>query len=484
MDALDLIPQLWQLLAGLFVGAWAFLISGYGLALLLLPRILSEQRTAGGAWAWLLVVFLIPHAGVVLYLLFGGRHLRTIERIYPNLSVPLLPAPPLEGAQAAASVHLARHGGAPVLAATGVQIIGDGVRAYEAVIAMLGAAERSIDVSIFILYQDEVGQAVVDLLAQKARDGVRVRLLIDAGGMLLGLKRPGDLLRLRSFTAPIREAGGEVATFLPMLPRKRAWSVNMRNHRKVIIVDDARAMLGGMNLGAEYMGPEPDPGRWRDLIAVLEGPVLAAIQTLFEEDWHIATGSHRECPPYSDEVSGVPVQILADGPAFYDDAFAKLIQVALHQARRRVAIITPYFVPDQALQAALIATAHAGVRVELLVPARSNHRSADWARRPFLRELIAEGVAVLAYQPGMVHAKCAVIDEELAWISSANLDMRSITLNFEIAAVFYDGRCARTIQDYFDELAADTLPLSPGDLSSRGIRAVGESLLRLLSPMI
>lgn len=484
MELLELVPRLWHLFAGALVGLWAFLLSGYGLALLLLPRILSEQRTAGGAWAWLFVVFLMPYAGVVLYLLFGGRHLRTINRIYPNLIVPLLPAPPLEGALASASQHLARHGGAPVLAATGVQVIGDGVQAYETVIAMLRSAERRIDVSIFILYQDEVGQAVVRLLAEKAREGVKVRLLVDAGGMLLGVKRFGDLLRLRSFTDPIREAGGQVATFLPMLPRKRAWSVNMRNHRKVILVDDTRAMLGGMNLGAEYMGPTPDPARWRDLIAILEGPVLAAIQTIFEEDWHIATGEHLDCPPYSDDAAGVPVQILADGPAFYDDAFSRLIQVALRQARRRVSIITPYFVPDQALQAALVATAHSGVRVELLVPARSNHPSADWARRPFLRELVAEGVAVLAYQPGMVHAKCAVIDEELAWISSANLDMRSITLNFEIAAVFYDARCAADIQAYFDELAAESAPVTPESLSSRGIRAVGESLLRLLSPMI
>ena len=471
-------------LTSAIVGFWAFFLSGYLFVLLLLPRVLSEQKTAGGAWAWLMLLFVLPHFGVVTYLLFGGRHLRLIERLYPDLKVPALPAPPLDSTLSAAANNLARHGGAPVLTATRVHMIGDGVEAYEAIMALIDGARERIDVSIFILYQDEVGHEVVRRLTKKAEEGVEVRLMVDAAGMLLGLKRFRDLLSIRSFTRPVREAGGQVATFLPMLPRKRAWSVNLRNHRKMILVDDERAMMGGMNLGAEYMGAAPDAARWQDLITLLEGPVVAAMQTIFEEDWHIATGEHRPPPTYSHAINGVPVQILANGPAFYSDAFSRLTQVALREARQRVAIITPYYVPDQALQAALIAAAHGGVRVDLMIPAVSNHRSADWARRVFVRELIQEGVNVLAYQPGMVHAKCAVIDETLGWISSANLDMRSITLNFEIAAVFYDPDCARELLSYFERLAEDAVTLTSDDLPTSGSRAIGEGLLRLLSPLI
>ncbi len=468
---------------------WALLLSGYGLAILLLPRILSEQRTAGGAWAWLLVVFLVPHVGVVAYLLFGGRHLAVVTRYFPDLHTPMLEGPTLEGPLGACAASLARHGGAPVLGATAVRVIGDGVEAFEAVTEMIRDAKERVDISIFILYQDEVGRAFVDLLASKARQGVEVRLLVDAFGNLLGLKRPWDLLRVRSFTRPIKEAGGRVATFLPMLPRKGAWSVNMRNHRKMVLVDDRRAMLGGMNFGLEYMGPAPSPGRWKDLITIVEGPVVSAVQTIFEEDWHIATGRHRDVPVAvtpagCEDAPCIPVQILADGPAFYEDAFAKLVRVALKLAQERIVLVTPYFVPDQSLQAALIATAHAGVRVELLLPAVSNHSSADWARRPFLRELVDEGVAVLLYQPGMVHAKGAVIDGRLAWISSANMDMRSITLNFEIAAVFYDADCARQLLTWYEGLASEARPVTREELRSGRGRRLIEGVLQLLSPLI
>jgi len=485
-DDPGLLHYLWSDVLSALVAIWAFFLSGYGVMLVVLPRILREQKTAGGAWAWLMVVIILPFFGAILYLLFGGRHLRLIERLYPDLHVPALPAPPLEGALAATATSLARHGGAPAMAATNVRMIGDGVEAFETISAMIQGAQERVDVSIFILYQDEVGEAMVKLLAERASAGVEVRLLVDAFGMLLGLKSPVHLLHLRHFTQPIRAAGGEVATFLPILPRKRAWSVNLRNHRKMVIVDDQRVMMGGMNLGVEYMGPTPTPERWRDLITTFEGPVVAAAQTVFEEDWHIATGTHRPPPDYSDVIPEgcVPVQILADGPAFYEGAFSRLTQVALRQARERIAIVTPYYVPDQALQAALIAAAHSGVRVELVLPAKSNHASADWARRPFLRELIAEGVQVLAFQPGMVHAKCAVIDETLCWISSANLDMRSITLNFELAAVFYDSGCARELQRYIDQLIVDTEPVTQQSLVSSRLRAVGEDLLRLLSPLI
>ena len=461
MDPTPILPWLWELAAGLVATTWLLVVTGYGLALMVLPRILSEQRNAGGAWAWVLLVLAVPYFGAAMYLLFGGRHLKVVAASCPDLQIPALPAPDIPEAFAATSESLARHGGAPPLAATSLRFIGDGVEAYEVILERIRGARESVDVSVFILYRDEVGRAFVEALSERAAAGVRVRLMLDALGSVTSLGR---------FTDPVRAAGGEVGTFLPLLPRRRAWSLNLRNHRKMVIVDGDWGMTGGMNFGTEYMGPTPDPARWKDLIVTLEGPVLAALQTIFEEDWHIATGAHLPLPAYPNTAAGVPVQILADGPAFYTDAFSRLVLAALRLARERVCVVSPYYVPDSPLQAALIAAAHTGVRVELLLPMRSNHPSADWARRPFLRELIREGVIVLGYTAGMVHAKAAVVDSSMAWVSSANLDMRSITYNFELAAVVYDAEQAAVLLGWYESLARDAVVITMEELETRGDR--------------
>lgn len=457
------------------LGTWLVLLGGYTVALLFVRRVLTEQRTAAAAWAWLLAMLLLPHLAVPAYLLFGGRHLRLVTRMFPDLEVPPGPETTPPGRWRAAAEGLALRGGAPTLPATHVAFHGDGVQAWQALERMIRSAERRVDVCTFILYRDEVGQALVDLLTERARQGVEVRLLLDAMGSIRALGR---------FVQPLRDAGGQVGVFLPPLPVRAAWSLNLRNHRKLLLIDGEQALVGGMNIGREYFGPHPVKGRWWDLVVELRGPTVSAVQTLFEEDWHIATGSHLPVLTPKRAKGGVPVQILADGPVFYQDAYSQLVLSALRLARRRVVLVSPYFIPDQPLLAAMAVAARTGVTVELLLPEHSNHPSADWARRPFVRELLQQGVVVRLYTEGMVHAKFAVVDRELAWVGSANLDARSITLNFELCAVVYDAPAAEQLMDLYDQLSARSRLLQAEELRSGPLGALAESVIWMLSPQL
>jgi len=456
-------------------------VVGFLLAFFAIARLMSQRKQPGNTFAWLFAIAFVPYVGVPLYLMFGGRKLQKLAARKAQLC-PVLPgAAPAEASHSSAARVLTLNGACPPVGGNRVTFITTGEDAYERLEYGLLHAQHSIHLMTFILGRDAVGKRIVKLLAQRAQEGVKVRLLLDG----LGCFRSAG-----SFCDPIRRAGGEVVKFMPVMPLQTPRSANLRNHRKIAIFDHRVAALGGRNLAIEYMGPRPLRRRWRDLGGVIEGPAVRVIDEIFLADWAFATGQplaalQRELPAELPVSKGdSEVQIVASGPDVAGDPLYEGILSLVQQAEHSVWIVTPYFIPDEVLFRSMLVQARAGIDVRLVVPAHSNHPITDLARRYYLRTLRAAGVKVLLYQPGMNHAKMLLVDRKTALFGSANMDLRSLFLNFEVGAVTYSPTEAKAIAAWMEDVFAHSKPLGDPPARPGLIPTVGEEIARLLAPLL
>jgi cardiolipin synthase len=276
-------------------------------------------------------------------------------------------------------------------------------------------------------------------------------------------------------------AGGDVAFFLPVR-LVHFTRTNMRNHRKMLIADDQRAVAGGANVAVEYMGPTPDSKRWRDLSFLLEGPAVRDYAAIFAADWRFVTG--KRIDPASEPATAAGeavVQIAPSGPDVPGDPVYAAIVSAAFAARRRFWIVTPYFIPPDGLAGALALAAHRGVDVRVYVPDPSNHLIADLARGQPLRDAAAAGVSVIRFIGGMVHAKIVVVDDALAMVGSVNIDPRSLFLNFEANAIVYGADQVDAVANWIETLRDTT---QEGVLPVSTFRDTLEGVARMLDPLL
>ncbi len=301
----------------------------------------------------------------------------------------------------------------------------------QALLDLIEHARERIDLCTFLLADDVTGSALSNALIRSARSGVRVRVLLDGIGGLRSTR-----LQLRA----LRNSGVIVRWFMPLIRDPMQGRINLRNHRKLVVCDGEFLWSGGRNFASEYFVGANRLPAWPDLSFVVQGPLAAQALLLFERDWSAAGGEQQSASPTLGSVMnathGLSAQLVPSGPDYPDDTVYALLLAAAYQADKRIVAVTPYFVPDQALLAAWCMASRRGVQVILLIPARSNHRLADWARVQALRELADAGAQVFL-SPAMIHAKAVVIDDQLALCGSANLDGRSLFLNFELMTAFY-----------------------------------------------
>jgi cardiolipin synthase len=421
------------------------------LTLVFAASILSQRRPTGSAFAWLLAVVMIPYVGIPLYLALGGRKFRRIS---------------------ARKKHLTRR--APTVVATKpttIEWLDDGVVAYEAFLREIRAATRGIRIEMYLIGNDKVGVALLEALAERAANGVEVRLLIDDLLITSTPRKP-----LRALTA----AGGHVARFMPLFHIPFRGRANLRLHRKIAVFDGERAIVGGMNLAEEYMGPTKIVDRWRDLSLVIDGGAVAALGAIFAADWEFAT--HETIPPLVADAANMPdtIGVIPSGPDSPGDAIYDQILTMAFRAERRLWVATPYFVPDEALSRALEIAARRGVDVRVVVPAKSNHRIADLVAGPLLRELEAGGGKVYRYTPGMLHAKVVLADDR-AIVGSANFDMRSMFLDYEVAMSFTGVVEVDRVAQWFEATFVDT---TVGARKSAWFRSRIEATARLVAPLV
>ncbi len=456
-------------------------VVGFLLAFFAIARLMSERRQPGNTFAWLLAIAFVPYIGVPLFLFFGGRKVRRLAarkaRLYPV--VPGAPAAPALHLPAARVIAL--NGAGPPLGGNRLHFLTTGEQSYGEIERLILEAKHTIHIMTFILARDAVGRHLVKLLARRAKEGVKVRLLLDALGCFVSAG---------SFCDPLRRAGGEVVKFMPVLPLQTRWSANLRNHRKIAVFDHRIAAIGGRNVANEYMGHSPSRRRWRDFGAIVEGPAVGLLNEIFLADWVFASGQsldklHAELPKeIAAPVGDSAVQVVASGPDVLGDPLYEGILALVQQAERSVWIVTPYFIPDEVLFRSLLLKARGGVDVRIVVPARSNHPITDWARRYYLRELHAAGARILLYQPGMNHAKLLLVDERAGLFGSANMDLRSLFVNFEVGVVAYSPEETAAMANWMREVFAQSKPMHAPPKHRRFFPAVGEEIARLLAPML
>jgi cardiolipin synthase A/B len=395
----------------------------------------KQHRHPSASMAWVVSFVLLPYVALPLYFLFGSRK---VVAYRPDFIAPL--AVSSEGTDTRhipKAAQLARAMGlGEAVNFDELHIHTDGQAALQALFAVVEGAKHQLDLCSFLLGRDALGEAISQRLIARARQGIKVRLLLDGIGYYMG-GRP-DLKQLRA-------AGVDVVLFVSPLRSGLHARTNLRNHRKTVIADGHWLWCGGRNLAAEYFeGDSARLGRkdsWLDLTFDLQGGLAAKAQDGFEQDWRFATrrqispGLRRKpglAPPQSAQAHWVP-----SGPDQSLDTIYTLLVSGCFTAQTRIYLVTPYFVPDATLLMALTLAARRGVKVDLLMPEKSNHRLADWARLPALRELLAAGVKVW-FTHTMLHAKAVLIDEDLALVGSANLDERSLFLNYELMVAFYE----------------------------------------------
>lgn len=323
-----------------------------------------------------------------------------------------------------------------------VEVLLSGDEAYDAFERAVRDARHHIHFEFYIWRADETGRRFRDLLMEKARAGVEVRVLYDGIG---GSEVHGEFMR------PLVEAGGRAAPFLPVNIFERRLRVNFRNHRKIIVVDGQVGFTGGVNIGDEYR-------EWEDTAVRLEGPVVYQLQEVFAEDWYFATGENLATnlyfpPAFGPSACEAPpgsatARVIASGPDLKRQIMHQVFFMAISLARTRIWLVTPYFIPEQSIIAALTTAALRGVDVQLIVPGdgASDVSIARWAGQAFYEELLESGVKIHEYKGKVLHAKVLLVDDVWSFVGSANLDIRSFRLNFEINCLVSDPRDAPTLR--------------------------------------
>ncbi|MFP3911485.1 MAG: phospholipase D-like domain-containing protein [Desulfobacteraceae bacterium] len=452
------------------------MIAGFLLAALVIAHMFRQRHSPAATTAWLLAIVLLPYVGVPLYLMLGGRKMLRVadsklEIHLPesDVSVPIAVTP--------IDTLLRNYGIPGATEKNRLSLCPTGEDGFSRLVNLIEEATESIYITTFILASDEVGRDIIGRLARKAEQGVVVKVLLDGVGSFYTRKKA---------LLPLARAGGRVLYFFPVIHLPTRGRTNLRNHRKMVIVDERRVMAGGTNIATEYIGPTPDPKRWHDLSFILEGPAVRHYTELFRSDWEFASGeSFQPQNPapltLSDPDADAVVQVVPSGPDVAGDPLYDAILSVIFAAKRRLWIVTPYFVPDESLCQAMTVAAHRGVDVQILVPEKSNHRLADLARGTYLRDIQQAGGKILLYTRGMVHAKILLMDDELIMIGSANLDMRSLFLNYETALFAYSASSIQAIERWITDLAVDT---RLGVEKVGAFRDLCQGVVRMMAPLL
>ncbi len=423
-----------------------------------------EESNPDRANLWLFTLLLFPYVGLAAYLFFGPnvqsvphrwRVFRSSRRRLKNGCGRAAP----EAANGLERLLEVSSGAIPTRG-NSVRLLLDGERTFSAIEESLASARRTIHLEYFSVAHDGLGTRIKDLLIDRSRAGVEVRFLYDAvGSWHIG----------REYVGELRAAGVKVRAFMPVAFARFRSGLNHRDHRKIVVVDGGVGFVGGLNVGDMYLGGDPRMGRWRDTHLRLEGPAVRELERVFLELWGQCVGGANKTGGKTDEaecggpesgenggedgkkdvVEGVPVQIASSGPGPAFRAIADGYFQMIASARRRVWITTPYLVPGEALSNALSIAARSGVDVRVIIPSKADHTLVFWASQFNVDTLLRNGVRVFSYKGGFVHAKTMVADSEVASVGTANLDVRSLEINYEVQAFMRSRELAAQLETAF-----------------------------------
>ncbi len=491
-------------------------------ALVLIPVVLVRRKEPASTIAWILALVFLPAIGAFLFIAFGRDRIRWPARRKQELDALVRAAVAEEAPGVVSQASLPRLAGAsdtPPTAESGLMLLtagltplelslfkvgaylthgrptsGNAVRvlfggndAYEAIGAAIDQAEHHVHAEYYLIRNDATGDWFKERLIAAAKRGVEVRLLCDGYGCWAVHN---------SYFRALKAAGVRVGTFLPMRSLLLQ-PVNLRNHRKIVVVDGKVGFTGGLNIGDEYRGQMKGIGEWRDVHMRIEGGAVRGLQRVFFQDWFFATRESMKptayfpapsagaSSPHPSSPGGATIAVVPSGPDTRNEAIQRIFFGAIAGAETRVWMTTPYFVPDQAIMVAMELAAMRGVDVKLVLPSHSNHAVTFHAGRSFYEPLLEAGVELYEYLPGMVHAKTMVVDSAVSLIGSANMDLRSFRLNFEIHALVHDRDTAAELERTFEKDVAKSRRVSLAEWRARATRMrVFEGAARLVSPLL
>jgi cardiolipin synthase A/B len=455
-----------------------------------------ERRDIGSTWAWLMVLYFIPIIGFFVYLLIGRQlkqknfyRLSAEERGFLQAGVneqlkELSMSDPhrndiLKKYSDVLRMNL-KSSNALVTTGNDLDIFCDGQTKFKSLFEDIRKARKEIHIQYFIIQPDSLGKKLRDELTQKAREGVKVRLLYDE----IGSKKIS-----RSFFRELILSGGEVEVFFPSILKLINFRINNRNHRKLCIIDGKVAYIGGFNVGNEYLGLDNKFGYWRDTHLRIVGEAVNQIQGRFMLDWNYTAKQKLDLEQFLLTVekhdTNIPIQIIASGPNSETEHIKNMFIKLIMTAKRSVYIQTPYFVPDTSFMDACKMALLSGVDVRIMFPNKPDHPFVKWASGFYSGELLRYGAKILLYDNGFMHAKTIVVDEEVASVGTANIDTRSFHLNFEVNAVVYDKKVAQQLANEFfqDSKKSTEITIEIYQERSKLIR-IKEAISRLLSPIL
>lgn len=464
--------------------------------LLVIVLVFLEHRNPTSTWAWILVITFVPIFGFLLYLIFGRKLSRKKLFIWDNKSklgvkkavenqLQLLdegsfPIPDLYQDNIDLFYLHLRNNDAILTQENEVDIFNDGQAKFDQLIKDLIAAEDHIHIQYYIYRGDNLGQKIADVLKLKAKEGVSVRFLYDAFGSR-NLKY--------SFIRDLKQAGVIVESFFPSLIPKINFKINYRNHRKVVVIDGKIGYLGGFNVGDEYLGKVKKYGYWRDTHLRIVGESVRSIQTRFILDWNQAS-KHQlilyDQSYYRAESQGnVGMQIVSSGPDSDWEQIKYGYIKLLMEAEDYVYIQTPYFIPDESLADAVKIAVLSGIDVRIMIPNKPDHPFVYWATYSYIGNMLEAGAKVYIYQNGFLHAKTIMVDGKIASVGTANIDVRSFRLNFEVNAFLYSEEVTQRLLAHFEEDMTKSELLTYEAYQQRSLWIkFKESIARLISPIL
>ncbi|HET6553862.1 MAG TPA: cardiolipin synthase [Dyella sp.] len=441
-----------------------------------------NTRTPQGAFAWALGLVLLPYITLVPYLYLGRSrfhgyidlHRLRREQMHAIVDVTLesgnsAPRACERYAEIADMLRARFHPGQRL------RLLVNGDATFEAILRAIGQARHCVLMQFFIIHDDRLGQRMQQTLLERVRAGVDVCVLYD------GI---GSHALPRHYVETLRDAGVHIHPFATQR-RSNRFQLNFRNHRKIVVVDGALGFVGGLNVGDEYLGLKPPLAPWRDTHLEIEGPAVADLQRSFAEDWHWVTG---ELPPLMRPRAGnghAHTLIATTGPADRQETCSLFFVSLIHSARRRLWITTPYFVPDQAVMSALRLAVFRGVDVRVMIPARPDHHAVFLATGLYAHDAVQAGIRVFRYQPGFLHQKVVLIDDDTALVGSMNLDNRSFRLNFEIGALNVERAFAAEVEAMLCEDFSHAHEVTEAEyLKAPYMRRLAMHVARLFDPVL
>lgn len=460
--------------------------------------IFFQRRNPTTVWAWLLLLYFIPVLGFVLYLILGQNFRR--ERMFKMKEIEgeikyavrrqeesiyrkklRLRDPELDRFKRLILYNL-NEAEAVLTDNNDIRIFTDGREKFQTLLSEMDHARNYIHVQYYIIKNDELWKEIEEVLLRKARQGVEIRVLFDSMGCR-GM-HGSDWARLE-------KAGIKVAEFFPALLGKLQLRVNYRNHRKIVVIDGRIGFVGGFNVGREYIGKDKKFGYWRDTHICIEGSAVTSLAMRFVLDWNYAARENLfledrlfELPTYVRNGRD-PVQIISSGPDSKSQEIRNNYLRLIHMARKNIYIQTPYFIPDDDIRDALEIAAKSGIDVRIMIPCKPDHPFVYWATYSYLGEMVEAGARCYTYNNGFLHAKCMCVDGLVTCMGTANMDIRSFSLNFEVNAVIYSARTTGRLMEAFENDIAKSTLITRKKYEQRDfIIRIKEQFCRLLSPVL